>query len=195
MTVRRLLLPALAPALVLAVGCAGAEDSGESAETAPAQTSQPAGGGTPMTAAGITFDLPAGWTPEVPSSGMRAAQVAVPGSGGPGQMVLFYFGAGQGGGVEQNLQRWIGQMVPDSEPVRDAFGTDGFQVTWLDLSGTLRASQIGSFPSTDMPDYRMLAAVVEGQNGPWFFRAVGPKATMAEQRDAFEGMIRSVRTG
>ena len=193
---RRLVLCALAPTLVLTVACGGgAADSTETTSAAPAAAGAPAGGGTPMTAAGITFDLPAGWTPEMPSSAMRAAQVAIPGSGGPGQMVLFYFGAGQGGGVEANLQRWAGQMVAESDPVRDAFATGAFQVTWLDLSGTLLASQIGSFPATDMPDYRMLAAVVEGENGPWFFRAVGPKATLAEQRDAFEAMIRSVRTG
>jgi hypothetical protein len=112
-------------------------------------------------------------------------------------MVLFYFGPGQGGDVEANLQRWVGQMAaaPGTQPTRDAFTSGAFQVTWLEMSGTLKASQIGSFPSTDMPDYRMLAAVVEGANGPWFFRAVGPDSTLAEQREAFLAMIRSVRMG
>ncbi|HVS16784.1 MAG TPA: hypothetical protein VMV46_22965 [Thermoanaerobaculia bacterium] len=197
---RRLLIAASLPLLALAAACGGPESSGSStaAQAAPAAApAAPAGPGTPMSAAGITFDLPAGWTPEVPSSAMRAAQVVVPGSGGPGQMVLFYFGPGQGGGVEANLQRWVGQMAaePGTQPTRDAFTSGPYQVTWMEMAGTLKASQIGSFPATDMPGYRMLAAVVEGENGPWFFRAVGPDATLAEQRDAFLAMIRSVRTG
>jgi hypothetical protein len=199
----RFLISASLPLLALGAACGGRESNGAApAPAAPATSTAPAaaapaGPATPMSAAGITFDLPAGWTPEVPTNAMRAAQVAIPGSGGPGQMILFYFGPGQGGGVEANLQRWVAQMeaAPGTQPTRDAFASGPYQVTWMEMAGTLKASQIGSFPPTDMPGYRMLAAVVEGENGPWFFRAVGPDATIAEQRDAFLAMIRSVRSG
>jgi hypothetical protein len=110
---------------------------------------------------------------------------------------VFFFGPGGGGGVDANIERWIGQMDrPDSAaPARETFDANGLRVTAIDLSGTLKASTIGSFPTTDQPGYRMLAAVVEGPGGPWFLRAVGPEATMAEQREAFLAMLRGVRAG
>ena len=96
--------------------------------------------------------------------------------------------------MEANLARWTGQVVPGEgeSPRRETFDQGDLKVTSIELGGTLKASQIGSFPTTDMPNYRLFAAVVEGQGGPWFFRAVGPDATMQEQRGNFNGMLRSV---
>jgi hypothetical protein len=156
---------------------------------------QTAASGTPVTAAGLTFDLPAGWTQETPESQMRAAQAAIPGSGGAGQLTVFFFGPGGGGGVEANIQRWIGQMELEagSEPIRGTSSAGVYQVTTVDAHGVLKASTIGSFPTTDQPGYRLFGAVVEGEGGPWFFRAVGPQATMAEQHEGFLALVRSVR--
>src|SRR5215218_7412143 len=72
------------------------------------------GGGAPSEeeGGGIDFDLPSGWQAETPSSGMRLAQATIPGASGPGQLAVFFFGPGGGGGVEANIQRWIDQMEP-----------------------------------------------------------------------------------
>jgi hypothetical protein len=184
--------------------CAGpAETAAEpstapsSAATAPAATPT-AATGTSIDAAGLALTLPDGWRPEAPSSGMRAAQATIDGSAGPGQLAVFFFGPGGGGGVDANIDRWISQMempAGAAAPARETFQAGGLQVTAIDLTGTLKASTIGSFPSTDQPGYRMIAAVVEGPGGPWFLRAVGPEATMAEQREAFLAMLRGARTG
>ncbi len=177
----------LIPALV---ACGGAAEP-----SAAPETSRPAGNA--MTAAGLTFELPSSWQSETPSSGMRFAQATIPGSAGPGQLTAFFFGPGGGGGVEENLQRWIAQveLEPGQEAARESFEQGDLRVSWVDLSGTLKASQIGSFPATDQPGYRLFAAVIEGGGGPWFFRAVAPAATLAEQRAAFEGMLKSARRG
>jgi hypothetical protein len=147
-------------------------------------------------AAGLDFDLPAGWVSQPPESGMRLAQAEIPGAGGPGQLAVFYFGPGGGGGVEANLERWIGQISPEdrSEPKRETFAIDGgLQVTWIEVSGTLQPSTTGMGPTTPVAGARLLGAVVEGPGGPWFFKATGPDATLAGQRDAFLGMLRSAR--
>jgi len=144
----------------------------------------------------VDFDLPAGWTSQTPDSGMRLAQAEIPGAAGPGQLAVFYFGPGGGGPVEANLQRWIDQVGPEgrSEPRRDSFTLDnGLQVTWVEVAGTLQPSTMGMGPTTEQPNSRVMAAVVEGPGGPWFFKATGPDATLTAQRDAFLGLLRSVR--
>jgi hypothetical protein len=146
--------------------------------------------------AAVDFDLPAGWTSQPPESGMRLAQAEIPGAGGPGQLTVFYFGPGGGGPVEANLQRWIDQIGPEgrSEPRRDSFTLDnGLQVTWVEVAGTLQPSTMGMGPTTEQANSRVMAAVVEGPGGPWFFKATGPDATLTAQRDAFLGLLRSVR--
>jgi hypothetical protein len=123
------------------------------------------------------------------------AQAVIPGSGGPGDLSVFHFGVGGGGGVEANIERWIGQMEGATEPERGAFEANGFQVTWVDVRGTLLPSQMGSGPTTPQANSRLLGAVVEGPGGPWFFKATGPEATLAAEREAFLEMLRSVKAG
>ena len=143
-------------------------------------------------AGAIDFELPAGWESQTPSSGMRSAQATIPGPGGPGDLAVFYFGPGQGGAVEANLERWVGQ-VEGGSPKRESFESNGLNVTWIDVSGTLLPSGMGTGPSSPQPNSRLLAAVVEGPGGPWFFKATGPESTLGPQRDAFVQMLRSVR--
>ncbi len=151
-------------------------------------------GGAQIVAPGATFTLPDSWLSEPPSSRMRLAQAKIPGAGGDAQMTAFYFGPGGGGGVESNLQRWIGQVEVDPaiEPSRDTFAVGDFSVTWVDVAGTLKPSTMGTGPSTPQPDSRLLAAVVEGPQGPWFFKATGPNSTLEAEREAFLAMLRSV---
>ena len=51
---------------------------------------------------------------------MRAASYTIPPAAGDsegGECVVYYFGSGQGGGVEANIKRWIGQFTaPDGGP-------------------------------------------------------------------------------
>ena len=70
--------------------------------------------GTPLDVKGLHVELPAGWKSVPPASPMRAAQAVIEGPGGPADLAVFHFGAGQGGDVEANLQRWIAQIVPQS---------------------------------------------------------------------------------
>src|SRR5262245_30928276 len=61
-----------------------------------------------------------GWVSERPTSSMRVSQYQLPAAAGDSEgasLVVYYFGAGQGGSVDANLERWIGQMQsPDGRP-------------------------------------------------------------------------------
>src|ERR1051326_7516973 len=61
----------------------------------------------------LHFKAPDTWTTEKPASNMRVAQYKLPKADGDPEdasLVLYYFGASQGGGTQANIDRWIGQM-------------------------------------------------------------------------------------
>jgi hypothetical protein len=149
--------------------------------------------GETVEARGLKLQVPDAWRSEPVGSSMRAAQFAVPGAEGDGQLTVFHFGAGGGGGVDANIDRWLSQVVLDAgtKPHRETFDSPPFKIHFVDASGTVTASRVGSFPSTDQAGWRLFGAVIEGEGGPWFLRLVGPEATLAAQREAFLKTLRS----
>jgi hypothetical protein len=148
-----------------------------------------------LSGAGIAFDLPASWEPQPPANTMRVGQAAIPGPGGAGELAVFFFGPGGGGGTEANLQRWVSQMepAPGAEPERQTWQSGPLTIHLLALEGTVLPSSMGMGPSDPVPDSMLLAAVVEGPGGPWFFKATGPRETLRAEMPAFEGMLRGIR--
>lgn len=196
-----LVLLILASSLVAACGAESSESEGasvaptaENAPSAPApnSASPPAATGKPGP---LGFDMPEGWEEHPPTSGMRAAQAVIPGEAGPGEMIVFYFGPGQGGEVDDNIDRWIGQVQqPEgATPERDSFQVGDLTVTHVTVHGTLMPSGMGSGPTEPQPDSALMAAVVEGPGGPWFFKVTGPAATLDDEREAFLDMLHTVR--
>lgn len=151
----------------------------------------------------LKFTAPSNWKQSPVTSAMRKAQFALPKAAGDledGQLVAFYFGRDQGGTVELNIARWksmfttaAGKPVDESNVKRETTQVDGMNVTLLDVSGRY-ADQMGR-PSQAGPtekDFRMLAAIVETPDGPWFFKAVGPTATMTTHAPAFQEFVRGI---
>jgi hypothetical protein len=150
-------------------------------------------------AVGLRFTVPKAWTRVPAPSDVRAAQWKLPGPDGQdGELVLFFFGKGKGGSAQDNVERWFGQFTqPDGRPSRDAAVTtirtvNGLRVTSVDLAGTYSGSQMGGPAAQPKPGWRILGAVVEGEDGPWFFKAVGPSATIAGARSGFDALLGSV---
>lgn len=146
----------------------------------------------------VTGTLPAGWSSRPPSSSMRIAEILMPAAAGDpegGELVVFFFGAGQGGSVEDNLQRWTGQIQGGPPPTRESFYAGGMPVTMIDATGTYTATSMrpDAPPSTAKDQYRMLGAVVESPGGSVFFKAAGPERTMGEQREKFVELLKSLK--
>jgi hypothetical protein len=148
--------------------------------------------GEVVDARGLRIEVPDGWRSEPSASSMRAAQMVVPGSAGDGQLTVFHFGPGGGGGVEANFERWLSQVeLPAGvKPHRETFESQALTIHFVDAAGKVMASRVGSFPAQDQPGWRLFGAVIEGEGGPWYLRLVGPDATLAEQRDEFLAMLR-----
>jgi len=140
----------------------------------------------------LSFTMPTGWQQGPTSSSMRAAQAVVPGPAGDAELVVYFFGTGQGGNIEANLQRWMNQVIAgaDAAPHRETFDNNGLRVTWIEVAGTIKPGEMGMGPTTAQPNSRLLGAVIEGERGPWFFKLTGPDATVAAQRDAFVALLR-----
>ena len=153
------------------------------------------------TAAGIKWTAPRGWKSEG-ARPMRAATyhiAPVPGDGEEGECGVFYFGQGQGGSVEDNVNRWVGQFEqPGGKPSRQAAQiknetVSGLRVTTIDVTGTYTG---GGGPMAQgeirKPGYRLLGAIVEAPQGVVFFKFTGPLKSVTANQGAFQAMIRSL---
>jgi hypothetical protein len=157
--------------------------------------------GSPATNA-LAWDVPAGWMAERPSSSMRRAQYRVPGEAGDAECVVFYFGPGQGGDAMANAVRWAGQFEqPDGSSSVDAMRVTELEgasipVRVAEVSGTYDGGMtMTDAPAERRPNYRLLGGIAQAADAPWFFKLTGPDATVRANREAFLGMMRSLRAG
>ena len=177
-------------------GCNGGEKADPEAKSESMQTAgnQPAGE--------VEYTAPESWIKQEPSSHMRKAQYSLPGVNGAdsAELAVFFF-PGTGGSVQANLDRWYGQIKqPDGSSTADKAKSEkievgGLQVTVVHVTGTYLKSQsmMMAGPVEELPDYAMLAAIVETTNGPWFFKAVGPEKTIEHWRPSFDQFVRTFK--
>jgi len=130
---------------------------------------------------------------------MRLATYTIPPAGGDtesGQCLVNYFGQGQGGSIEANMDRWIGQFVqPNGKSSKDTAKQEkrtvhGLKVSTVDVSGAftgMGGPQMS--PGAPKAGYRLLGAIVEGPQGSVFFKFTGPAKTVAQNQAAFDKML------
>ncbi|NKB67207.1 MAG: hypothetical protein GKR89_09110 [Candidatus Latescibacteria bacterium] len=146
----------------------------------------------------LRVSLPQGWKSVEPSNSMRLAEFILPGAGGDASLAVFHFGRNQGGTIQSNIDRWVGQFTqPDGSPIgRGArtweADTGAGPATLVDVSGTYGGGMGGQ---GQQPGARMLGAIVESSNGLYFFKAVGPEATLDQWDETFAGFIAQVQAG
>jgi hypothetical protein len=150
---------------------------------------------------GLTWTAPSSWIAETPKTAMRRAQYRIDGKGGLAECIVFYFGPGEGGGVKANVERWAAQFRrADGSAIGNALKTREIKVgdipvTLVEITGTYVGGMGGGPGGPEKPDQMMLAAIAEGRDANWFFRALGPRATLEPVRADFEKMARSIKPG
>jgi hypothetical protein len=148
--------------------------------------------------AGVQWTAPAGWKVEAPRP-MRAATYSVPAEAGDpssGEVVIIFFGPGQGGTVYANIERWKSQMVGvDGNPAAAKVATrsvHGIPMTTIDSSGAYTGMGGPMAPAGSVvPGYRLLGAIVEGPGGSVFVKFTGPAKTVAANAQKFEQLLSS----
>jgi len=149
-------------------------------------------------AAGLRWTAPAGWK-TAPAQPMRAATYTiapVSGDTANAECGVYFFGAGQGGSVEANLNRWKSQFhAPGGKPAAARVAkrmAGGLTITTIDTSGEY--SGIGGPVASAqrvVPGYRLLGAIVEGPGGNVFVKFTGPGKTIAANQQKFEQFLTS----
>lgn len=151
----------------------------------------------------ITYSVPVDWKSEKPSSQMRKAQYRIPGSEGSadGEMAVFVF-PGTGGSAQANIDRWISQIKqPDGSDSKEKseiknLAINNLPVTIMYVTGTYLKSSSQMMmggPKEELPEYAMLAAIVETSKDPWFFKMVGPQKTVDHWRPEFDKFVSSFK--
>jgi len=185
------MLAALVSSAVATPLLAGASVS----QPAPARTS----GDSVIALLGYHTKAPAAWSPRPPASSSRLAQFGIRGSDAStdAEVVVFFFGASQGGNVDANLARWRGQFsTPDGSPVpetitRDSSGT--FPVTTAEFRGTYRRGVGAGSADSVRAGQTLLASIVETPHGTLFIQLFGPTATVAAHRAEFAKFVKELK--
>ncbi len=130
---------------------------------------------------------------------MRAATypvAAVQGDRDPAECVVYFFGAGQGGSIQDNIDRWEGQFKsPGGKPAPakvTKITIHGLPVTMIDVSGEY--SGMGGPIATAtvrVSGYRLLGAIIESPSGNVFIKFAGPANTMAANQPKFRQLLDS----
>ena len=189
----------LAMALLLAAACGGRTQEQPAAAAplepvpahAPAMPGQQAPPGHEATQEGaareVRWTAPKEWIEVTPSSQMRRAQYRLPAVSTDkedGECVVYYFGAGQGGDAQANIQRWVAQFSgPGSESPRTTGGT----------YTPSPMSMMGGPPPQPKPGSILLGAIVPGPDSNWFFKCTGPEKTMRANEDRFDSLLGSLQ--
>lgn len=146
----------------------------------------------------IAFAAQPGWVVEKSTSAMRKAQYKLPHveKDTEDAALVVYFFSGQGGDLQANLDRWCGQFEqPDGKKSADVLKTssrtvNGMQVHDADLSGTYVAETApGSGEHVRKEGWRMLAAIIDAKEGPYYAKLVGPTATVSKWEESFKSFV------
>ena len=152
---------------------------------------------------GVKWDVPVRWKNRGATQ-MRMATYDVPvvpaapaaGGGEAGECAVFYFGPSQGGDVESNFDRWIGQFENHGKISRASETHGGMTVKRVEVEGTYLAPSGPMMESSGSKKGWMLkGAIVEGPNGNIFFKFTGPKTTLEASAKEFDGLLASLRKG
>ena len=128
---------------------------------------------------------------------MRLAQFRLPGEKAA-EVIVFYFGAGQGGGAQANIARWVSQFKPvNGKPVQPSVDNmttaGGFEVTWVEIQGDY-ARGVGVGPIGDYKfDQMLIAAITETPRGNLYIQFHGDRDTILEHRDEFSQFVMTLR--
>jgi hypothetical protein len=159
--------------------------------------------GIPVTIDGLTSTAPASWKESPTTSSMRFKQFIVPGGAGDksnAELVIFFFGPGQGGGAEANIARWKGMFLPpDGKKIDDVSKVETIKVgevntTILEVRGTYRHKPMPMAPEEELrPNHRMIGVVFDSPKGPYFMRFVGPEKTVDKHKKDFDRWLRGFK--
>jgi hypothetical protein len=143
--------------------------------------------------AGLTFKIEAPWA-SVESTGMFRAgtlNAKVEGLEKPLEAIFYHFpGPGGGGGVQANVDRWLGQFATKPESKTEEIDAGGKKITLVTATGTYNdGPPMGA--KTPRENYTLIAAIVPTEDSNVFIKLAGPKDAIAKLAEGFKKMAGS----
>src|SRR6185295_7634254 len=124
----------------------------------------------------VTWFDPPEWKRSPKVNPMRKATYQIPHVASDkedGELGVFYFGAGQGGGVDANVDRWVKQfpdVTPDKVKRADRSANGLVQHTVEIETGSFNVNMMGHGEAKLKVGYALLGAIVEAPSGAYFFK-------------------------
>jgi hypothetical protein len=138
----------------------------------------------------LQLTVPERWKKRAPKNELRLAEYEVPAGDlakEAGEFVVFYFGRGQGGDLDGNITRWVGQLEPEGRSVKLLKGECSLgEYTLVDVTGTYNKS-IGPpvlRKSQKLTGWRVINVYLQNPGGPYFLKIDGPEKVVAKELDA-----------
>ena len=136
----------------------------------------------------FSFKRPAAWG-WVPASGMRKAQLSVPGKDRPADITFFHFGSGGMDDVTGNVQRWYRQFQGAAETQKTEEQTIGnTKVVFVSAEGTFNGAMPGQ-AAAPMENYALQGAILQHAGGNVFVKMTGPKELIQSTRQQFMDFV------
>lgn len=174
-----------------------------SPSSAPAAPAAPAlAGSAQQEPLHITWIDPPSFRRVPPSNAMRKASYVIPRAEGDtedGELTVFYFGPGQGGSIDANVDRWVGQFgsVKPGDVKRADREANGLRQHTVELeSGTFSAGMGMGMGSSGKAkeNYGLVGGIVESPSGAYFFKMTGPSKTVKRAKPDFYKLLDSIKT-
>ena len=149
----------------------------------------------------LSFTAPEGWEVRQPKVNFIEAEFAAKAVGDDmAEMRVTVSGAG--GGVQANLDRWIGQFeragggaATKEDAKLEETKIAGQTVHFIDMAGTYLDKPFPLAPkAVPRENYRLLGAIiVTEKKGSYFVKGYGPAATVAANEKAFREFVGSLK--
>jgi hypothetical protein len=145
-----------------------------------------------LEAGGLKFKYSAPWMLSDTPGMMRVATLLAKVEGAEKAIeAAYYVFPGGGGGVDANVQRWLGQFATKPESKTEEIPAGDQKVTLVTATGTFNdGPPMGA--KTPKENYTLLGAIVPTADGNnVFIKVTGPKDAVATLTEGFRKMITS----
>lgn len=143
----------------------------------------------------LNYTVPGSWQRVQPSSAMRVDELLIDPISQT-KLAIFIFPKIPGL-VEVNIQRWSAQFKPGTATdSTEQFNQGELPVTIYQAEGSFMETTDPMNPGAEKEekkDFKMLTAIIELNDGAWFFKTTGPKQVIDNQRANFDQLIHSLR--
>lgn len=138
----------------------------------------------------ITLSVPADWEKQEKTDyPFQLAQFTIPPAEGEEALVKLTVSRA-GGGMDANIQRWLGQFSPEGRQVKVTRGESKQGAYYfVDVAGTYNMPA-GPQKTEAVPNARMFGVIIDKKDkGTYFLKMAGPEKTVSAQEEALRASI------